>query len=64
MGLKTISAKTHHMRVDYSPYEGRKVKGRAVTVLSRGEVIVEKDTFVGKKGRGKFIRRGPPILQT
>ncbi len=61
---QTLSAKTHHMRVDYNPYEGRKVKGKAVTVLSRGEVIVEKDRFVGKKGRGKFIKRGSPILQT
>src|SRR5439155_905745 len=31
----TISAKTHHMRVDYNPYEGRKVKGKASVVLSR-----------------------------
>jgi len=61
---QTLSAKTHHMRVDYNPYEGRKVKGKAVTVLSRGEVIVDKDTFVGKKGRGKFIKRGSPLLQT
>src|SRR5438552_1929803 len=60
----TISAKTHHMRVDYNPYEGRKVKGKASAVLSRGEVIVEKDKFVGKKGRGRFIKRGSPILQT
>jgi dihydropyrimidinase len=60
----TISAKSHHMRVDYNPYEGRKVKGKAAVVLSRGEVIVEKDKFVGKKGRGKFIKRGSPILQT
>jgi dihydropyrimidinase len=61
---QTISAKSHHMRVDYNPYEGRKVKGKATTVLSRGEVIVEKDKFVGKKGRGKFIKRGSPVLQT
>ena len=60
----TISAKTHHMRVDYNPYEGRKVKGKAATVLSRGEVIVERDKFIGKKGRGRFIKRGSPILQT
>ena len=40
------------------------MKGQAVVVLSRGEVIVEKDRFVGKKGRGKFIKRGSPILQT
>ncbi len=60
----TISAKTHHMRVDYNPYEGRKVKGKPVVVMSRGEVIVEKDTFLGRKGRGRFIKRGSPILQT
>jgi len=60
----TISAKTHHMRVDYNPYEGRKVKGKPVVVMSRGEVIVEKDKFLGRKGRGRFIKRGSPILQT
>ncbi|OLC54879.1 MAG: dihydropyrimidinase [Chloroflexi bacterium 13_1_40CM_4_68_4] len=60
----TISAKTHHMRVDYNPYEGRKVKGKADVVLSRGEVIIDKDKFVGKKGRGRFLKRGSPILQT
>jgi dihydropyrimidinase len=60
----TLSAKTHHMRVDYNPYEGRKVKGKAAVVLSRGEVIVQKDKFVGKKGRGRFVKRGSPILQT
>jgi dihydropyrimidinase len=60
----TISAKTHHMRVDYNPYEGRKVKGKPVVVMSRGEVIVEKDEFLGRKGRGRFVKRGSPILQT
>jgi dihydropyrimidinase len=59
---QTLSAKTHHMRVDYSPYEGRKVKGKATTVLSRGEVIVEGGAFTGKKGRGRFIKRGSPVL--
>ncbi|MFN2521010.1 MAG: dihydropyrimidinase, partial [Candidatus Limnocylindria bacterium] len=60
----TISAKTHHMRVDYSPYEGRTVRGKATVVLSRGEVIVERGRFTGAKGRGRFIRRGSPLLQT
>ena len=61
---ETFSSRSHHMRVDYNPYEGRKVKGKATTVLSRGEVIVDRDKFVGKKGRGRFIKRGSPILQT
>jgi dihydropyrimidinase len=53
----TLSAKTLHQRVDYTPYEGRVVQGAAVTVISRGEVIVEGGRFVGKVGRGNFLRR-------
>ncbi len=53
----TLSAKTHHMRVDYSMFEGFKVKGDAETVLSRGETIVDKNTWLGKAGRGSFIKR-------
>ena len=33
---RTISAKTHHMDVDYSCYEGRHVQGASDVVLSRG----------------------------
>jgi dihydropyrimidinase len=52
-----ISAKTHHMRVDYSMFEGFRVKGNARTVLSRGEVIVDKCEFLGRTGRGAFLKR-------
>jgi dihydropyrimidinase len=55
---QTISAKTHHMRVDYSAYEGRTVQGAVDTVLSRGKVLVENGTFKGKPGDGQFLRRG------
>ncbi|MFP5247863.1 MAG: dihydropyrimidinase, partial [Thermoanaerobaculia bacterium] len=54
----TISAKTHHMRVDYSCYEGMKVRGVTKTVLSRGEVVIEEGKYVGKKGHGSFLKRG------
>ncbi len=54
---RVISATTHHMAVDYSMYEGKKVKGDAEIVISRGEVIVEKEKFSGKPGRGNFIKR-------
>jgi dihydropyrimidinase len=55
----TLSAKTHHMRVDYNPYEGRVIKGAPVAVLSRGEVIVQDGKFTGSKGRGRFVKRDP-----
>lgn len=52
-----ISARTHHMRVDYSLYEGFKVNGMAEVVISRGEVIIEKGRWLGKPGRGEYIKR-------
>ncbi|MGZ3586015.1 MAG: dihydropyrimidinase [Candidatus Limnocylindrales bacterium] len=54
----TISAKTHHMDVDYSCYEGREVQGHSDIVLSRGSVIVRDGQFTGRKGWGKFLKRG------
>jgi dihydropyrimidinase len=53
----TISVKTHHMAVDYSMYEGKKVKGNTDVVISRGEAIMEKEKFSGKPGRGNFVKR-------
>jgi len=53
----TISAATHHMRVDYSMFEGFKVRGNARDVYSRGELIVSKGQFIGKPGRGEYLRR-------
>ena len=54
---RTISAKTHHMDVDYSCYEGREVQGASDIVFSRGRVVVRDGTFAGEKGHGKFVKR-------
>jgi dihydropyrimidinase len=53
----TISAKTHHMRVDYSMFEGIQVTGMPDVVLSRGQIVVEGDKFLGRPGQGEFLRR-------
>src|SRR5438093_4894047 len=53
----TISAKTHHMRVDYSMFEGIQVAGMPDTVLSRGRVVVDGDKFLGRAGQGEFLKR-------
>ncbi len=57
---KVLGKDTLHMRVDYSPFEGRKVPASPSHVFSRGELIVEGDSWVGKQkqGRGQFIKRG------
>ncbi|MDI2028016.1 dihydropyrimidinase [Saccharopolyspora sp. TS4A08] len=54
---QVLSAETHHMNVDYNAYEGRRVIGRARTVLSRGEVIVDDGEYRGRPGRGRFLHR-------
>jgi dihydropyrimidinase len=54
---QVISAKTHHMNVDYSAYEGMKIKGVTETVLSRGKVIIENSHYVGTPGEGRFLKR-------
>jgi dihydropyrimidinase len=52
-----LSDKTLHMRVDYSPFEGREVVGAPTHVLSHGNVIVENGKYLGKMGDGRFVRR-------
>jgi dihydropyrimidinase len=54
---RTISAKTHHMAVDYNAFEGMKITGEPVSVLSRGEFVIREKQFVGKLGEGKYIKR-------
>jgi dihydropyrimidinase len=55
-----ISVKTHHMRVDYSMFEGTRVKGVTKTVLSRGRMIIDNGRFTGKAGAGEFLKRENP----
>src|SRR5487761_60446 len=52
-----ISAKTHHMRVDYSMFEGIHTTGAPKTVFSRGKAVIDGGKFVGRPGAGQFIRR-------
>src|SRR5271170_5490339 len=52
-----ISAKTHHMRVDYSMFEGIQIKGAPKTVFSRGRAVIDAGKFVGRPGSGQFLRR-------
>jgi dihydropyrimidinase len=48
-----------HDQTGYTPYEGRELKGWPVTVLSRGEVIVDHGKLSAERGRGQFLARAP-----
>ncbi|EES50216.1 dihydropyrimidinase [Clostridium botulinum] len=53
-----------HSNVDYSAYEGIKVKGYPIMTISRGKIIVRDNKFIGKKGYGKFIKRSKVNLKS
>jgi len=53
----TLSAKTHHMNVDYSGYEGWNITGKVKTVLLRGKIAIDNNKCFVEKGYGKFIKR-------
>ncbi len=46
-----------HENVDYTAYEGMKLKGYPILTLVRGKVVVKDNKFVGEAGYGKFIKR-------
>ena len=52
-----LSAKTQHMNVDYSGFEGVEIDGKPEVVTVRGAVQVKDGQFIGDKARGKFLRR-------
>jgi len=54
---ETISAQTHHMRVDYSMFEGIRVKGLPRQVLMGGKLTIDSGRFVGRPGQGRFLKR-------
>ncbi|RFC71432.1 dihydropyrimidinase [Streptomyces sp. AcE210] len=55
---QVVSAETHHMNVDYSAYEGKRITGRVETVLSRGELVISEREFTGRAGHGVYVPRG------
>jgi len=51
----TIANATLHHNVDYTPYEGMRVRGWPVTTISRGEVVWSDGKFDAPLGRGQFL---------
>lgn len=54
---KTLRCDDLHMGSDYTIYEGMKVTGYPITVISKGNVIVEDEAYIGKIGNGEYIKR-------
>ena len=52
----TVTWDDLHDNVGYTPYEGRRIKGWPVTVLSRGRRVVEGGELRVERGSGEFLR--------
>jgi dihydropyrimidinase len=56
---RTLRATDLHHTSDYTPYEGLAVRGAVRDVVVRGADVIREGTFVGRRGAGQFIERGP-----
>lgn len=57
----TLTKHILHGNVDYTAYEGFKLKGYPVMTMVRGRIIVRNNVFIGEKGYGRFIKRNKKI---
>ncbi|MCR8723391.1 dihydropyrimidinase [Frigidibacter sp. SLM-1] len=57
---RTVTVEGQHDNMDYTPFEGRQVTGWPVTVLSRGETVIDGGELVAEPGRGRFVARARP----
>ena len=56
---RTIRAADLHHTSDYTPYEGIEVSGGVRSVFVRGRPVIRDGAFVGRRGAGAFVERGP-----
>jgi len=56
-GHTSIGVETHHMKMDYSAWQGFEIDGHVDTVISRGTVVVDDGAYLGTRGHGRFIKR-------
>src|SRR5215475_5998516 len=54
---RTISAKTHHQKVDYNIFEGLTVQGVNTVTIAAGKVVWEKGELKVEKGAGRYVDR-------
>jgi dihydropyrimidinase len=58
-GTRTISAKTHHSKVDFNVFEGRVVRGIASHTVSRGKLVYAAGDMRAERGAGRYLKRPP-----
>jgi dihydropyrimidinase len=57
----TVTNAMLHHNVDYTPYEGMRIKGWPLVTLSRGEAVYADGEPQGARGRGQFLKCDRPM---
>ncbi|MDN7241695.1 dihydropyrimidinase [Planococcus sp. N028] len=58
---QVITASNLHMQTDYTPFEGKEVKGRVAHTIVGGQHVVANGEFINEDFRGSFIKRTKPV---
>ena len=53
---RKVKAVNLHQKVDWTPYEGRVLKGWPVMTMRRGEILVRENEVLSKPGTAEFLR--------
>jgi dihydropyrimidinase len=53
----TMNQESLHMAADWSAYENIPITGKILKVFSRGDLIVNGDRCLARKGRGRYLYR-------
>jgi dihydropyrimidinase len=56
-GSSTISAKTHHQRVDRNIFEGFALEGKVATTVVNGRVQFADGKLRVERGAGRYLKR-------
>jgi dihydropyrimidinase len=54
---RTISARTHHQKVDFNVYEGMEVQGAARHTIASGRLVYTNGELRAERGAGRYIDR-------
>jgi dihydroorotase len=56
---QTTVLEAEHMQTScgWIPYEGWKLKGRVISTVIRGKVVMDRGEILGQPGFGQFVRR-------